>query len=395
MWKYVFLALLLMFPLIRGAVRAPHSSDPWAEAGLDKGYAAKFINNSLCSRDERWSRACYKGIKAGVSAAGIRYPKSISDFDGELETIDQKLSPEEKSKVYGQMVNEYLSAFDSHARIVPLNVLKQQLGAPAEDQKGVESSTFENLGHKYTVLKIRVFRSGVCEEVERALAAQAGQSAAVLLDLRDNGGGRNDEARCLYRLLSAKPLPVERRLLTHQLLPSELDLRPKQYRLKTGEDRLERPSQFANVRLAVLINGKSGSVTEMISAGLQDTQRAWLIGERSFGKGTFQLSQDLHFHSGLRLMHSVYEIVRPRGVAIQYSGVTPDFVVPMRTGPKPAREIDLFPPAEPITGKAWRETRVALRDRLQSCAQPLAPVEATADTQLAFAMGVLHCASKN
>jgi hypothetical protein len=399
MWKYVILALFLIIPLARGTFLSSGRSDFWEPAALDKSYAAKFINNSLCSKGAEWNRACTKAIHKGLTAAGRGARENISNFEEGLKTLDSALPEKTKSQVFGSMVNEYLSVFDPHAKILPIEVLNHELGGVSQDEMGVESYLEIIHGRPFARLKIKVFRSGVCEEAGRQLTQRVLEHPiGIILDLRGNGGGRSDEARCLFSLLSDKPLPIERKRLGHTLLPRELDLRPSQPGTAKGAEGSGAPAPFAKFPLVVLVDAKSGSVTEMVAAGIQDTQRGWLVGDVTFGKGTFQLTQALHFHDRLRLVHSVFEINRANGIPIHYQGVTPNFLVTAEAAAglaRVSREVDLFPPsAKPKRTPRWRETRPGQKNRIYRCVMK-GPSAAGSDHQLVFAAAVILCDSRN
>jgi carboxyl-terminal processing protease len=67
--------------------------------------------------------------------------------------------------------------------------------------------------------------------------------------------------------------------------------------------------------IAVLINGRSASASEIVSGTLQDYDRGVLIGQRSFGKGLVQVTRDLSFNTKMKITTSKYYI--PSGRCIQ------------------------------------------------------------------------------
>lgn len=74
--------------------------------------------------------------------------------------------------------------------------------------------------------------------------------------------------------------------------------------------------------IVVLINNGSASAAEILAGALKDTDRAWIIGEQSFGKGSVQSLLQLREGEALRLTTARY--YTPSGVTIHEVGVAPD-----------------------------------------------------------------------
>ena len=97
---------------------------------------------------------------------------------------------------------------------------------------------------------------------------------ALVLDVRDNSGGALDAAVGVSDLfLPADKLIVETR---------GRDREVRDRYLATGKD------ESGELPIAVLINRNTASASEIVAACLQDHDRAVVVGERSYGKGTVQ-----------------------------------------------------------------------------------------------------------
>lgn len=146
--------------------------------------------------------------------------------------------------------------------------------------------------------------------------AQGGVDA-VVIDLRNNGGGSLIEAIDLTGLFIPKG-PVVQRKSSEGRISQEQDLNP--------EVVYEGP-------LAILINRFSASASEIFAGAIQDYKRGIIIGEQSYGKGTVQSVVDLSRYLGEtepagQLKITLEKFYRVTGSSTQHKGVTPDFELP-------------------------------------------------------------------
>lgn len=97
---------------------------------------------------------------------------------------------------------------------------------------------------------------------------------------------------------------------------------------RDGEERAfnARPGgEGVNIPLVVLIDRFSASGAEVLSAALRDNGRAVLIGEKTFGKGTVNVSRDLEDEGALFV--SIARWLTPNRIQIDGVGVRPDIEV--------------------------------------------------------------------
>ncbi|MDN3723065.1 S41 family peptidase [Aequorivita sp. SDUM287046] len=123
----------------------------------------------------------------------------------------------------------------------------------------------------------------------------------IILDLRGNPGGLLDEAINVVNLFVAKGEVIT-------TTKSVIEKYNQTY--KTKYDPVD-----TDIPLAVLINGRSASASEIVSGGLQDLDRAVVIGARSFGKGLVQRPKKLTYGTQLKVTISRY--YTPSGRCIQ------------------------------------------------------------------------------
>ena len=101
------------------------------------------------------------------------------------------------------------------------------------------------------------------------------------------------------------------------------------YSVDGNNHRVEYPVKLEGLApdlpLAVLVNERSASGSEVLAGALRDHGRAVLIGENTFGKGSVNLPQGLADGSGL--YYTIGRWYSPNGHLIEGEGLAPDIVV--------------------------------------------------------------------
>lgn len=123
----------------------------------------------------------------------------------------------------------------------------------------------------------------------------------IVLDLRGNPGGLLNEAIDICNLF----VPKNEVIVTTK---SRIEKHNNTY--KTQKEPVD-----TEIPLAILVNGRSASASEIVSGALQDLDRAVILGSRSFGKGLVQRSVDLTYGTQLKVTISRY--YTPSGRCIQ------------------------------------------------------------------------------
>lgn len=128
----------------------------------------------------------------------------------------------------------------------------------------------------------------------------------ILLDLRGNPGGYLDAAVDISGnfLTSGTTVVIES--------------------FGTGKEQVYRSSgsaMFADVPVVVLVNKGSASASEILAGALQDNNKAIVVGEKSFGKGTVQSYRKLQDGSSLKI--TVAKWLTPKGTEINGVGIVP------------------------------------------------------------------------
>ena len=139
-------------------------------------------------------------------------------------------------------------------------------------------------------------------ETKAALESLKAEGATkIILDLRGNPGGLLNEAIDVVNLFVPKGEVIT-------TTKSVIEKYNKTY--KTGKEPVD-----TEIPLVVLVNGRSASASEIVSGGLQDLDRAVVVGARSFGKGLVQRPKKLTYGTQLKVTISRY--YTPSGRCIQ------------------------------------------------------------------------------
>ena len=137
------------------------------------------------------------------------------------------------------------------------------------------------------------FNAKASEQTKSALIDLKGKGAEkIILDLRDNPGGLLSEAINVTNLF----VPQGEVVVTTK---SKVKKFNRAYKTKNKAVDTEIP-------LVVLVNGSSGSASEIVSGSLQDLDRAVIMGARSFGKGLVQRPLKLTYGTQLKVTISRY-----------------------------------------------------------------------------------------
>ncbi len=152
--------------------------------------------------------------------------------------------------------------------------------------------------------------------LQQGIAAGA---TAIILDLRQNGGGYVSAAQSLVSEF-VNPTATNRYVVIRRgRLTANGDLGSAQ---EVTNDPIQPGGVALTQPMAVLVDGESASAAEITAAALHDYHRATVVGDRTFGKGSVQV--DFPLPDGADLHLTVERWYGPNGESIEGSGITPD-----------------------------------------------------------------------
>ncbi|MDH3258778.1 MAG: S41 family peptidase [Deltaproteobacteria bacterium] len=196
----------------------------------------------------------------------------------------------------------------------------------------IKSVRWKILEKGYGYVKINQFQARTDNELEKALneiKKDKGGMIGLILDLRNNPGGLLDQA-----------VKVADKFLDKGLIVYTDGRRDDQKFKYTASE----AGSHLGFPMIVLVNAGSASASEIVAGALQDHERAVVLGNQTFGKGSVQTIIPLEDGSAVRLTTARY--FTPGGRSIQAKGITPDIVVQVGTSSPdkhlvPFREQDL------------------------------------------------------
>ena len=176
----------------------------------------------------------------------------------------------------------------------------------------VKSVVSKLVDNKVGYLRLRSFNENSSNQLKQEIS-KIGKSKKIvgyILDLRNNPGG-----------LLSQAIKISDFFLDDGEIVSTRGRKNRENRkffAKKGD-------QIKGKPLIVLINSGSASASEIVAGALQDQNRAVLLGETTFGKGSVQSIIPLKNKGAMRLTISKYYL--PSGKSISEIGVVPDIRV--------------------------------------------------------------------
>jgi len=208
------------------------------------------------------------------------------------------------SKIRGQAGSKVkLQAVRGHAQPLDFTITRQNIDLPSVKTKTLAG----NIGY----IQVTTFADDTADLFQKAAQQfKKDNVKGIVLDLRDDPGGLLDSAVKVSSLW----LAPGQKILDEKQGSKVVDSQSSQ-----GDDILH------GIPTVVLINQGSASASEIVAGALRDNNAAYVIGEKSYGKGVVQ--QLINFKDGGQLKVTVASWYRPNGQSINHKGVTPDQIV--------------------------------------------------------------------
>lgn len=235
----------------------------------------------------------YEGMPA--AEAGLRRGDVILAIDD--EDMTNKEVSHVSSKLRGDAGTSFIITVERPGVKKPLKlkVTRRAIQMPVIPHYGMQT---DGIGY----LNLNQFTQNCSRDVRRALLEMKREGMQkLILDLRNNGGGSEQEAVNIVNMFVPKGKLI---------VSNRGKLKQANHDYLTTVEPID-----SLMPVVVLVNGESASASEITAGALQDLDRAVILGTRTYGKGLVQMTMDLPYNGILKLTTNKYYI--PSGRCIQ------------------------------------------------------------------------------
>ncbi|MGI6224470.1 MAG: S41 family peptidase [Prevotella sp.] len=259
-------------------------------AGKYAGIGAIIHHNYKLDRTVIWEP--YEGMPA--AEVGLKRGDIILAIDD--ESMIGKTDDYVSSHLRGEAGTSFILKIKrpTTGKTMKFKITRRAIQMPAIDYAGVKDSIGYISLNQFTENCARDIRNHVIDMRKQGIKG-------IVLDLRDNGGGLEEEAVKLVNIF----IPRGKVVVTNR----------GQLKRMTEEFKTTTEPVDTVIPLVVLVNGNTASSSEITSGALQDYDRAVIMGQRTYGKGIVQSTVPLQYNAMLKLTTGKYYI--PSGRCIQ------------------------------------------------------------------------------
>lgn len=237
--------------------------------------------------------------------AGIKAGDQIVKIDDKLTT--GMSSDEAVNLIRGEKGKpvKFVLLREGSEKTIELTVIREVITVPALESEKLSSGVFVIRLHNFSAPSPDDFRDALQEFVDA-------KTDKLILDLRGNPGGYLEAAvdMASWFLPVGKPIVIEK----HSNSEENKTYRSKGYNVFNE-----------NLKMVILVDQGSASASEILAGALSEYDKAVLIGEKTFGKGSVQELVPLTDDSSIKI--TVAKWYTPNGHSISQSGLEPNIKV--------------------------------------------------------------------
>lgn len=225
--------------------------------------------------------------------AGLQAGDEFIEIDG--KNVEELSSSEISEKLKGKPGSSLEVVVDRNGERLTKSLTREEVKLSPVPYSGMIN---EDVGY----IKLTSFTQTAGQDVMSAFADLKSKGMKkLILDLRDNGGGLLIEAVKIVNMFVNKGEEI-------------VSMKGREVQNNISYKASMKPTDL-NIPIAVLVNGNSASASEIVSGGLQDLDRAVIVGQTSFGKGLVQRPLDLKYNAKIKVTIAKY--YTPSGRCIQ------------------------------------------------------------------------------
>jgi len=253
--------------------------------------------------------------------AGVKAGDIISHVKDEKKEIDQEIDslplPEVVNMIRGSKGMPITITFIREGEPIEITITRGTIVIPSVEVDFINAKDAKGDAETVAHLKLSRFGDRTDQEWQNAInqivqKKSKGELVGVIFDLRNNPGGYLQGAVYIASEFLSEGVVVQ-----------------QEEAVGNGKETfsVNRQGRLTDVPLVVLVNQGSASASEIVAGALSERERAKLVGEKTFGKGTIQEAEDLSAGSGLHI--TIARWLLPSGKNIDGEGLTPDHEVGM------------------------------------------------------------------
>lgn len=258
-------------------------------------------------------------MDAPAAKAGVRANDYIVEIDGEstqgmtLEEAAKRIKGPRGTEVSIKVVRRNLD--DNSMETLEFSIKRGRI--PLESV-----SEWRLLEGGIGYIRVTEFRRNTASEIADFVAKLGDQGMkALIVDLRWNPGGLLDAAKDVSDLF----LPPDKLVTYTKGRDDGLSRITDNIELFTDREPIVSP----DMPMVVLTNGLTASSSEIVTGALQFWERALIVGDKTFGKGSVQTIIQLQRPMGAALRLTTAHYYTPARVCIDKQGIIPDVEVPV------------------------------------------------------------------
>ena len=239
----------------------------------------------------------------GAYKAGIKEGDILTKVNG--EDIKDKSLNEIVSLVKGKAGTNVKITVLRDEKEIEFNVKRSNI-----DINSVYSEIIQYNDNKIGYMAIDIFAANTSEQFKKELTnLEKEKIDSLIIDVRGNSGGYLTTVTDILSLFLEKGKTV--------------------YQLKT-KDKIEKiydkTAEKRDYKVAILVNGGSASASEMLTAAMNESYGAYIVGTTTYGKSKVQKTQDLS--NGSTIKYTFQEWLTPSGESVGDKGYEPEYSIP-------------------------------------------------------------------